>query len=206
MAKLCQNYTNQKTGKTYPGCGQPLKWVDEQPLTKVGEWPGGRPKYAGHYEHYDGSPSRHDDSNPPNQKAYQQTYAPQIEQSDKDQARLQTTGYADAKSSSLFEQFTNTKLEPFMKILEQKLDKLIDNGETKAASNNVGIVSLSRDLDNLATLMENRLDELGQKFDAVLKTTSFQGAAELYKKESGNILPEGEENGNNGGDEVSLEI
>src|SRR5207247_5605212 len=117
MVKLCQDYTNSQ-GRTYKGCGQPLKWVNATPLTKVGEWPGGKPKYAGSYEHYDGSPSRHDDDNPPSQKAYQATYPQQIEKQDQEQAKLETAGYTDSKTSSLLEQLANTKLQPFLEVIK----------------------------------------------------------------------------------------
>lgn len=184
MTKLCQDYTNEKTGKTYPGCGQPLKFVNDMPLVKIGEWPGGKPKYQGRYFHYDGSPSRHDESNPPNKKAYQDTYPQQIEKQDQEQAQLQTAGYADAKTSSMFEQFVNTKLQPFMDIMTKKFDTLVDNADTKAASNNVGIVSLSRDIDQIRKEQREGFNDIRQLTEAIVKSLPnlFQGADKMYTK------------------------
>jgi hypothetical protein len=177
MVKICQDYTNSQ-GKTYKGCGQPLKWVNANPLTKVGEWPGGSPKYAGAYEHYDGSPSRHDEGNPPNQKAYQQAYAGQIEQQDKEQSALAAQGYKEATSNTFAEKFINTAIERITESL-----KAAYNAETKAHANNISIATLGKNIDDQsASLGELREEfkDIKEKVEAVLKVGSFQGADKLY--------------------------
>jgi hypothetical protein len=206
VVKICQDYTNSQ-GKTYKGCGQPLKWVNATPLTQVGEWPGGRPKYAGGYEHYDGSPSRHDDENPPSQKAYQQTYAPQIEQHDKEQAQLAAQGFKEATSNAFAEKFINTTVERITAAL-----KAADNAETKAHANNLSLGTLGKNIDDIRLSQIEMRDEfrlLHEKVDATLSSVSFQGADKMYKKEQNPahgkvILAEAEETV--GDDDETVEV